>query len=206
MIATADGSRRYDLAIVGAGAAGLSAAITAAELGANVALTGHGTIGGTCVNVGCVPSKTLIRAMETIHQADAAARFTGIRAEGRVEDWRAVVRQKDGLVSSLRQAKYIDLLASYSTVAYLKGRARLSSDGLVVDEGPVKADKVIIATGASPSVPPIPGIDRVPYLTSTTALALERLPQSLLVIGGGYLGCELGQMFARWHVPKPAAA
>ncbi|MGH7124557.1 MAG: FAD-dependent oxidoreductase, partial [Stellaceae bacterium] len=116
---------RYDLAVIGAGSAGFSAAITAAELGASVALIGHGTIGGTCVNVGCVPSKTLIRATETLHQADAAARFAGIRAKGRIEDWRAVVRQKDELVSSLRQAKYIDLLPGYDTVAYLEGQARL---------------------------------------------------------------------------------
>src|SRR5258708_14316907 len=96
----------YDLAVVGAGSAGFSAAITAAELGANVALIGHGTIGGTCVNIGCVPSKTLIRATETIHQAGAAARFAGVRAGGRIEDWHAVGRQKDELGSSLRQAKY----------------------------------------------------------------------------------------------------
>ncbi|HVA34884.1 MAG TPA: FAD-dependent oxidoreductase, partial [Stellaceae bacterium] len=76
-------------------------------------------------------------------------------------------------------------------------RARLTNDGVTVDESPIKAGKVIIATGASPSVPPIPGIEAVPYLTSTTALELDRLPKSLLVIGGGYIGCELGQMFAR---------
>ena len=188
---------RYDLAVIGAGSAGFSAAITAAELGANVALIGHGVIGGTCVNIGCVPSKTLIRATEALHQADAAARFTGIRAEGRIEDWRAVVRQKDELVSSLRQKKYVDLLPSYNTVAYLEGQARLTGEGVAVNGGVVRAGKVIIATGAAPALPPIPGIDSVRYLTSTTALKLERLPKSLLVIGGGYIGCELGQMFAR---------
>ncbi|HJU15809.1 MAG TPA: mercury(II) reductase [Stellaceae bacterium] len=188
---------RYDLAIIGAGSAGFSAAITAAELGARVALIGHGTIGGTCVNTGCIPSKTLIRAAETLHQANAAARFAGVRAEGRIEDWRVVVRQKDELVLSLRRAKYADLLPSYNTVAYLEGEARLTDGGVAVNGTLVEAGKVIIATGASPSPPPIPGIERVPYLTSTTALALERLPESLLIIGGGYIGCELGQMFAR---------
>src|SRR5713101_2440910 len=93
----------YDLAVVGAGSAGFSAAITAAEQGAHVALIGHGTIGGTCVNIGCVPSKNLIRATETLHHAKAASRFAGIRGDGRVEDWRSVVRHKDELVSSLRQ-------------------------------------------------------------------------------------------------------
>jgi mercuric reductase len=188
---------RYDLAVIGAGSAGFSAAITAAELGANVALIGYGAIGGTCVNVGCVPSKTMIRATETLHQAEAASRFAGIRAEGRIEDWRAVVRQKDALVSSLRQAKYVDPLPSYNTIAYREGRARLTGDGVTANGEPVKAGKFIIATGAAPALPSIPGISTVPYLTSTTALELPQLPKSLLVIGGGYIGCELGQMFAR---------
>jgi len=186
-----------DLAVIGAGSAGFAAAIAAAERGAHVALIGHGTIGGTCVNTGCVPSKTLIRAMESVRHAKSAARFAGVRADGRVQDWRAVVGQKDELVLSLRQSKYADLLPSYNGIAYIEGRARLTNDGVTVDESPIKAGKVIIATGASPSVPPIPGIEAVPYLTSTTALELDRLPKSLLVIGGGYIGCELGQMFAR---------
>src|SRR5437660_9781995 len=87
----------YDLAVIGAGSAGFSAAITAAELGAHVALIGHGTIGGTCTNVGCIPSKTLIRAAETLHNARAAARFAGVSAQADVHDWRATVRQKDAL-------------------------------------------------------------------------------------------------------------
>jgi mercuric reductase len=187
----------YDLAVIGVGSAGFSAAIAAAELGANVALIGHGTIGGTCVNVGCVPSKTLIRATETLHHAEAASRFAGIRAEGRITDWRAAVRQKDELVSSLRQAKYVDLLPSYNTIAYREGAARLTAEGVVAGGDPIKARRVIVATGAAPALPSIPGIETVPYLTSTTALELEQLPRSLLVIGGGYIGCELGQMFAR---------
>jgi mercuric reductase len=186
-----------DLAVVGAGSAGFSAAIAAAELGARVTLLGRGTIGGTCVNVGCVPSKTMIRAAEALHGARAAARFAGIAGEARLQDWSAVVRQKDDLVSSLRQAKYVDLLASYNTIAYREGQARLTGGGVTVGGNLVKAGNVIVATGASPALPRIAGIERVPHLTSTTALELERLPTSLLVIGGGYIGCELGQMFAR---------
>jgi len=188
---------RYDLAVVGAGSAGFSAAITAAELGAHVALIGDGTIGGTCVNTGCVPSKNLIRATESVHHAKDASRFGGISAAARVQDWRAVVRHKDELVATLRQAKYIDLLPSYNTVAYLEGWARLADGGVAVNGKLVQAGKVIITTGASPALPPISGIEGVPYLTSTTALELVQLPRSLLVIGGGYIGCELGQMFAR---------
>ncbi len=132
-----------DLAVIGAGSAGFAAAIRAAELGAEVTLFGHGTIGGTCVNIGCVPSKTLIRAADAVHQARAASRFAAV-------------------------------------------------NGTVYKPG-----KVVITTGATPAVPPITGIASVPYLTSTEALDLDLLPASLVVIGGGVIGCELGQMFAR---------
>ncbi len=187
----------YDLAVIGAGSAGFSAAIAAAELGARVALVGHGTIGGTCVNVGCVPSKTLIRATEAVHRATVASKFAGIRADGGVSDWHAAIRQKDELVSALRKSKYQDLLPAYDTVDYIEGRARLAENGVTVDAGPVEAAKLIIATGSAPAAPDIAGIDNVPWLDSTAALALEKLPASLLVIGGGYIGCELAQMFAR---------
>jgi mercuric reductase len=187
----------YDLVVIGAGSAGFSAAITAADQGAQVALVGSGTAGGTCVNIGCVPSKTLIRAAETLHNARVAARFAGITAEAELIDWRGTVRQKNALVSELRQAKYIDLLPAYNGIAYREGPARLVQDGVEVDGMRIPAGKIIIATGARPAIPAIPGIETVPYLTSTTALDLDELPRSLLVIGGGYIGAELAQMFAR---------
>jgi mercury(II) reductase len=187
----------YDLVVIGAGSAGFSASITAADQGAQVALIGSGTIGGTCVNIGCVPSKTLIRAAETLHNARVAARFAGITAEAELTDWRGTVRQKDALVSELRQAKYTNLLPAYNGIAYRDGPARLIDGGVEVDGARIPAGKIIIATGARPAVPAIPGIEAVPFLTSTTALDLEELPRSLLVIGGGYIGAELAQMFAR---------
>ena len=186
-----------DLIVVGAGSAGFSAAITAAERGARVLMIGHGTIGGTCVNVGCVPSKALIRATETLHQARTASRFTGIRATAEVTDWRALVAQKDDLVAGLRQAKYIDLLPAYDGIAYREGKARLIAGGVSIEGETIACDRVVIATGSSPAVPPIAGMADIPYLTSTTALELERLPRSLIVVGGGYIGCELAQVFAR---------
>ena len=187
----------YDLVVIGAGSAGFSAAITAADQGAQVALIGSGTIGGTCVNIGCVPSKTLIRAAETFHNARATARFAGIAAHAELIDWRGTIRQKDILVSELRQAKYADLLPAYNGITYRDGPARLVEGGVEVNGTRIAAGKIIIATGARPAVPAIPGIETVPYLTSTTALDLEDLPRSLLVIGGGYIGAELAQMFAR---------
>ena len=195
---TPNGRARYDLAVIGAGSAGFSAAITAAEEGAHVALIGAGTIGGTCVNVGCVPSKTLIRAVEPLHQAKAAGRFDGVSAQARLTDWRAMVAQKQALVEELRQAKYIDLLPAYNQVAYREGAARFGDGGaLLVDGTPLAAEKIVIATGARPATPSIPGIDEVPFLTSTTALELERPPASLMIIGAGYVGAELAQLFAR---------
>jgi len=191
------GNSRYDLAVIGAGSAGFSAAITAAEEGAQVTLIGHGTIGGTCVNVGCVPSKALIRAAEAVHHANTASRFAGISAASEVNDWNALRAQKDELVSSLRQAKYIDLLPAYNGVAYLEGKARLGNGGVLVDGKHIDAGKVIIATGSHEFVPAIPGIQDVPFLTSTSAFEMENLPASIIVIGGGYIGCELAQMFAR---------
>ena len=188
---------RYDLAVIGAGSAGFSAAITAADEGAHVALIGHGTLGGTCVNIGCVPSKTLIRAAEGLHQAGAAARFAGIAAEGRLIDWAALIAQKDELVAALRQAKYGDLLPAYNTIAYVDGRARLGAGGVTVNGALIQVPKVIITTGARPAVPSIRGIETIDYLTSTSALDLKTLPKSLLVVGGGFIGVELSQLFAR---------
>ncbi|WP_339864806.1 mercury(II) reductase [Paremcibacter congregatus] len=196
----AAGSGRYDLAVIGAGSAGFSAAITAADQGAKVVLIGHGLIGGTCVNVGCVPSKTMIRMAEALHGARVADRFAGISGDARINDWSQVIAAKDALVATLRQKKYIDLLPEYEGVSYLEGAARITSSGVEVNGTGILADKVIVATGSSPALPDIPGLSGVPFLTSTTALELNKLPRSIMVLGGGYIGCELAQMFARTEV------
>lgn len=190
----------HDLVVIGAGAAGFSAAIRGAELGARVLLIGHGTIGGTCVNIGCVPSKTLIRAAEAVHAAGSASRFAGIDSRAHVINWTATISQKDELLHKLRQAKYVDLLPEYANITYIDGPAKFAQNGLLVDGRAIASDKVIIATGARPALPPIAGIEDIPYLTSTTALSLKNLPRSLLVLGAGYLGAELGQLFARADV------
>lgn len=197
---SAPGKGAFDLAVIGAGSAGFSAAITAAEEGARVALIGHGVIGGTCVNVGCVPSKTLIRAAEAVHAANAARRFDGLAGQAHVSDWRRLIAAKDELVGGLRQKKYADLLEEYETIAYVEGEARLAEGGVKVAGDLIRAPKIIVATGARPGVPPIPGLDEVSFLTSTSLLDLESLPKSLIVIGGGFIGAELAQMMARMGV------
>lgn len=192
-----DDSGEFDLAVIGAGSAGFSAAITAAEQGAKVALIGHGTIGGSCVNVGCVPSKALIRATESLQHSRTASRFAGIHGGAMLDDWRSLIAQKDELVGALRKAKYTDLLPSYNRVAYLEGKARLTQDGVQLNGQLLQPNKIIVATGSSAARPSIQGIDQIAYLTSTEALDLEELPKSMLVIGGGYIGCELAQLFGR---------
>ena len=188
----------FDLAVIGAGSAGFSAAITAAEGSKRVALIGNGIIGGTCVNVGCVPSKTMIRAAEAVHGVRAASRFLGLQGEARVADWAALVAAKDDLVSTLRQKKYADLLPGYDGVTYIdEGPARLVPGGVEVGRLKITAPKVIVATGGRPAVPDIPGILEAPTLDSTSLLALDHLPDSLIFLGGGYIGVELAQMMAR---------
>ena len=184
----------------------ISAAITAAELGAKVALIGHGTIGGTCVNVGCVPSKALIRAAEAVHGRRAAARFPGLDGSVQLEDWSALAASKNALVGELRQKKYADLLPAYEGVSYIEGKMHFDGAALMVDDAPMKAGKIILAMGARANVPPIPGLEAVPFLTSTTALALERLPKSLLVIGGGMIAWNWARCLPGWGCRSPSAA
>ncbi len=195
--ASKDDGGQFDLAVIGAGSAGFSAAITAAEQGAKVALIGLDPIGGTCVNVGCVPSKALIRATESLQHSRTASRFAGIHGSAMLDDWRSLIAQKDALVGALRKAKYTDLLPSYNHVAYIEGKACLTKGGIRLDGELLRPNKIIVATGSSAALPSIPGIDQVDYLTSTEALDLEELPRSMLVIGGGYIGCELAQLFGR---------
>ena len=191
----------YDLIVVGAGSAGFSASITAAEAGKRVALIGHGTIGGTCVNVGCVPSKAMIRSAEAAHGGTSAGRFPGIEpCEHRV-DWAAVVRGTTALVDEMRQKKYADLLPEYDAVDYVDdGAARLVEGGVEVGGRKFSAERIIIATGSRPQMPGIAGIDSVEVLDSTALLTLPERPESLIVLGGGYVGVELAQMAPRLGV------
>jgi len=196
-----NGKNDFDLAVIGAGSAGFSASITAAEAGKRVALIGHGLIGGTCVNVGCVPSKTMIRAAEAIHSAGAAKRFPGVSGEARVDDWTTLMAGKEALVSGLRQKKYADLLPGYEGITYMdEGAATLVAGGVQVGGRLIRAPKIIIATGGRSALPPIRGIADVPTLDSTSLLELEVLPKSLIFLGGGYIGAELAQMMARMGV------
>lgn len=191
------GDGRFDLMVIGAGSAGFAAAIKAAELGYRVALVEAGTVGGACVNVGCVPSKTLIRAMEQYHLA-GTRRFQGVETAASRLVWPVVIDHKDRLVEEMRQSKYIDVLAAYPEITYLQGRARLTgANGVEIDGKSYTPGKIIIATGARTWAPPIPGLDEAGYLTSTTAMELKALPRTMIVLGANAVGLELAQVFAR---------
>jgi mercuric reductase len=196
----AAGGFEYDLLIVGTGGAGTAAAIRGSELGAKVAIVeGADVVGGTCVNVGCIPSKYLIEAAHHYHTARTS--FPGIQPCEAQLAWAEVLRQKQQIVETLRQEKYLDVLASYEGVTLLRGRAKLMGRGRVrVGEQEIKARKVIVATGTRPALPPIPGMEEAGALDSTTVMEMERLPESMIVIGGGAIGLELGQAFARFGV------
>ena len=190
----------YDLMIIGGGSAGFAAAIKASELGAKVAIVEAGTIGGTCVNIGCVPSKTLIRAAELCYKS-AYPRFEGLTACPPPSDWQRVIQQKDELVASLREGKYVHVIDIYPNITLIHGRAKLTDGRSVsIDGKTYTPGKIIIATGSHPWAPPIPGLKEAGYLDSTDALSLEALPQSMIVIGGGTIGLELGQLFSRFGV------
>ncbi|WP_242524334.1 mercury(II) reductase [Methylacidiphilum caldifontis] len=196
----ATAEKDYDLLIIGGGSAAFAAAIKASELGAKVGIVESHTIGGTCVNVGCVPSKFLIRAAEIYHWA-AHPRFDGLKSNAVSLNWPELINQKERLVSSLRQAKYIHLLDVYPQISMLQGEAKFAeANRLIVGDKSYSSRKIIIATGSSPSVPPIPGLKEVGYLDSSSALSLKALPSTLAVIGGGAIGLELGQMFSRFGV------
>ncbi|MBX6377314.1 MAG: mercury(II) reductase, partial [Clostridia bacterium] len=186
----------YDLAIVGSGGAAFAAAIRARDRGARVVMIERGTLGGTCVNVGCVPSKTLLRAGEIYHLAGHHP-FAGIATQvGRVE-MAALVRQKDELVAELRRRKYEDLIGEYGWELVRGEAAFVDPHTLAVGDSRIRARSILIATGARPAVPAIPGLAEAGYLTSTTALSLDHVPESVAVIGSGYVALELGQWLAR---------
>jgi len=194
------GGEQYDLMIIGGGSAAFAAAIKGAELGAKVAIVEAGTIGGTCVNIGCVPSKTLIKAAELCYRS-AYPKFEGLAACPPPSDWQRVVQQKDELVAALRQGKYVDVMKVYPTVTLIKGQGRLAGGRAVSVNGTAyQPGKILLATGSLPWAPPIPGLAEAGYLDSTQALSLPELPTSLLVIGAGAIGLELGQLFSRFGV------
>jgi mercuric reductase len=192
----------YDLVILGSGTTAFAAAIRAAELGKTAVMTESRVLGGTCVNRGCLPSKNLIEAAR-VYWEGTRPRFPGLVSRGMDIDFLALIRQKDEVIHEFRDKKYQSVVADAGRIAVHTGQASFAPDGAVeVDGRKLRGQHYLIATGSRPVISPIAGLDQVPYLTSDLlaadeAVELWELPRSLLVIGGGYVALELGQMFQR---------
>lgn len=189
----------FDLIIIGGGAGAFAAAIRANELKAKTVMINAGLpLGGTCVNVGCVPSKRLLRAGELLHLAQNHE-IPGIELAVKKFDFRTLIEDELDLVSRMRQEKYTKVLAGLEEVTLLEGYAKFISDTEVQVNGEtLSAGKIIIATGSKATVPPIEGIEETGYVTHIEALKLQQLPTELIVIGAGPVGIEFAQMYSRF--------
>lgn len=189
---------RYKLVVIGAGPAGLVAAKGAAALGARVALVERALVGGDCLNVGCVPSKALIRTARLYAEMRNAAHY-GACAPGDVQvDFAAAMARMRQLRARISRSDSIAGMADAGIDVFL-GHARfVSGDTADVDGTRLRFDKAVIATGSRPDMPDIPGLGEVELLTNENIFDLTELPPRLLVVGGGPLGCELAQAFSRF--------
>ena len=194
---------KLHIAVIGSGGAAMAAALKAVEQGAHVTLIERGTIGGTCVNVGCVPSKIMIRAAHIVHLRRESPFDAGLPAAAPAVLRERLLAQQQGRVEELRHAKYEGILASTPAITVLRGEARFRDTRTLTvataDGGTheVNFDRCLIATGASPALPPIPGLADTPHWTSTEALESSSLPERLAVIGSSVVAVELAQAFAR---------
>lgn len=189
----------FDLIIVGGGAAGFAAAMKADEFQARTLMVNNNAIGigGTCVNVGCLPTKHLLYVGEVIHRTKAHD-FKGLNTSVSF-DFQTIMEEKDKLIEGLRSQKYEKVLKGLSHVEFIEGDAEFVAGTEIRVDGEIyKADRFVVATGSSPLVPAIEGTNEVGCLTNIEALELKELPESMIVLGGGPLGVEFAQMFSRF--------
>jgi mercuric reductase len=190
----------YDIIMLGAGSTAVAAALRAQELGKTSVMIEERATGGTCVNRG-LSSKNLIEAAKLIHDAKDP-RYPGLTPTYIRLNFRKLIEQKDQLIHSYREKKHESLAGGHLTIE--KGHVELIDDHSVqVDSKRIRGEKILIATGSRPIVPNIDGLQDVSYLTSELLTAdepieLRELPRSLIILGGGYIGLELGQMFRRF--------
>jgi dihydrolipoamide dehydrogenase len=202
----------FDLIVIGGGPAGYVAAIRASQLGMTVAcIDKRDTLGGTCLNVGCIPSKALLNASEKFAEASSGAlEGLGVKISSVKLDLDAMMESKDNIVSGLTSG--IAHLFKKNKITRLTGSATITAPGTVEltdgpDKGVFSAERILIATGSVPTSLPGIEIDEKKIVSSTGALALEKLPKKLVVIGAGYIGLEMGTVWSRlgteaypaWH-------
>ncbi len=191
----------FDLVVIGAGPGGYTAAIKAAQLGMKTAIVEKGeNLGGTCLNVGCIPSKALLSSSELFHEAQHGFKSHGIKAEGVTMDVAAMMKRKDGVVRKM--ARGIDYLMNKNGIEHVSGSGRIVNAGEVEVTGgkavrTLKTKRILIATGSSVSGLPFLEFDGETVLSSDHSIALGQAPESMIVIGGGAIGLELGSVWAR---------
>ena len=193
-------AERFDLLILGSGSTAFAAALRAAELDKTAVMTESRIVGGTCANRGCLPSKNLIEAARIVYES-AHPRYPGLSPSRIAVDFRALVQQKDEVIHGYRKKKYESLVGGRISIE--AGCVQfVDSHTVAVNGKQLRGEKVLIATGSRPITPHLEGLDQVPYLTSDLLTAdepveLTEIPKSLVIIGGGYIALELGQMFRR---------
>jgi len=191
--------KEYDLIVIGGGTAGMNLTYPLAEQGWKVAVVESEYLGGTCINRGCIPSKTLIssaRVMQTVRDAHKL----GVVAEPPKADWPEMVRRKDKLVGKIRGRGYKNVERNENITLY-EGRAAFSGPkSIEVNGETLTAAKIVLASGSRTAVPPVPGLDQMDYLTSTSVMEMKELPASMLILGGGIIALEFSQLFTRLGV------
>ena len=188
----------YDVIILGSGQAGTPLSTRLAASGKRVLIVERAEFGGTCINVGCTPTKLLVASARAAHVARTAARL-GVQVPQVTVDLAAVIKRKDDIVRQWREGIESSLRSAGENLAVIQGHARLVSDREIEVNGQRhRAETIIINVGARPVVPRLPGLDTVPFLDNQRLMQLKELPRHLLILGGGYIGCEFGQMFRRF--------
>lgn len=192
-------NNRYDLIILGSGSTAFAAALRATHHGARVLMFEKSVLGGTCINWGCVPSKTLIHAALFKHEALLGSRVgvTGDNEEHPIDTER-LFRHREEVVAGLRQERYLDVLGTMKGLELVKGTARFCDSRTVECDGMrYRSERLLVAVGGNPRIPELPGLSNCSYVTSRSALLMGDLPASLVIIGGGVIAVELGQMYHR---------
>ena len=191
-------SEKFDAVIIGTGQAGPSLAARLTKEGQKTAIIERNLFGGTCVNVGCIPTKTLVASARAAYMARRGADF-GVVINGDIRvDMKQVKARKDGVVRQSNQG-VTNWLKNMENLTVYEGHGRLTGAKSVSVNGDVlEADKIILNVGARPFVPDIPGLDGVDYLTSSSMMDMDTLPEHLLIVGGSYIGLEFAQMYRRF--------